>query len=193
MKKAALFVDASMYWKVLASENTKKLLNQFGDCDFASKRFYGNFVRNASIKRRLMRYGIEPVCCAHPATDKIMTNMQLTIDVTEMLYTRHEITTYVLMVGVSNYSALIEELKRLNKEVILICGTDQSDSFYSHMSKQVDEVIDSAYFNPTEYVDEIGAAKPVNISANVFRLTNKHVNYKIDRFKAKQEAKKEVV
>lgn len=140
MDKACLLIDGRSFTDLIVGDTRKLLLADLSDYQIVERRIYGNFIRNQDFKQPLMAEGFDVVCCTHPSTKKVVTEMQIAMDVVELLHCRPEINTFVLVADNADYSAVFETLKAAQKEIIWVCHLDRP--YHGKSGGVVDRVLD---------------------------------------------------
>ena len=94
-----------------------------GDMDIA--RAYADWSRLASMMPAIDRYGIEPIFVASKIrgtteqTRKNSSDIEMTLDVAEALFTRNNVGLYILFSGDGDFISVVERLKRNGKRIIV--------------------------------------------------------------------------
>src|SRR5687768_1588037 len=167
---AALLIDFDNVTMGIRSDLTKELKNLLNSDIIKGKvavqRAYADWRRYPQYIVPLAERSVDLMCApAYGSSKKNATDIRLAVDAIELVFTRPEIGTYILLSGDSDFSSLVLKLKEYGKYVIGVGIRESSsdllvmncDEYYSYnalagLVKTGDE--EAAKYDPWELVTE---------------------------------------
>jgi len=167
---AALLIDFDNVTMGIRSDLTKELRNLLNSDVIKGKvavqRAYADWRRYPQYIVSLAENSVDLIFApAYGSSKKNATDIRLAIDALELVFTRPEIGTYILLSGDSDFSSLVLKLKEYGKYVIGVGIRESSsdllvqncDEYYSYsgltgLTRAGDETVQAASDDPWELV-----------------------------------------